>query len=103
MVSGKVSTPRFLGIPINFRKISFLIPALQRKVDDGRKTGEKKTKKIMMEIVAKNKLIITKNVLHRGRGGDRADVISECPNSNQIGQSDSVVDVNTTKLYRSGH
>ena len=42
-------------------------------------------------------------MLHRGGGGDRSDVISEHPNSNQIGQSDSVVDVDTTKLYHSGH
>ena len=45
--SGKVSTPRFLGVPVNFCKISFLIRALLlwEKVATEKKTGEKNGKK----------------------------------------------------------
>ena len=61
--SGKVSTPRFLGVLSNFRKISFLIraPLWDKVATEGKKkTGEKKTgkkeKKIRMKIVTTTSL-----------------------------------------------
>ena len=56
--SGKVSTPRFLGVLSNFRQISFLIRALllwQKVATKKKKAGEKNRKikeKRLMEIMA---------------------------------------------------